>query len=277
MSQRITKSVFMAAVAGCMVFLQSSSLMAQNYAGVWKKSSFKHHVYVFDAAEWSKFVGFWKDYSNQGYRLKDLETRIIQGVPVFNGVFEKSGGRYALYRFAGWSNFTKKWKELADDGMRLVDIETYKYGGQQYFVGVWRAGNDGYALYCLNGFDALAQKRVELASQGKRLIDVESFVENGKQLYVGVWRSGNGGHALYQYSSWDSFRAKRSELTSGGLRLVDYEKFKTASGQTKYLGVWRAGQYSETFYSNISWEDFVTKTFAYEQQQRYIVDFDFMK
>ncbi|MEM8525259.1 MAG: M12 family metallopeptidase [Bacteroidota bacterium] len=194
------------------------------YDGVFEKAGGGAHAF-YQYNSWSAFTNKWKELSEDGYRLVDIETFKSGSKRYYSGVFHKMSGKYALYQYSSWSSFTNKWKELSEDGYRLVDIETFRSGDRQYYVGVYLAGTDGYALYNYNSWSAFTNKWKELARDGIHLIDFERVRVGSSYKYLGVYRKKSNGTYLWHNVNWNSFKNKWKELGEQGYNIVDFEHY----------------------------------------------------
>jgi CubicO group peptidase (beta-lactamase class C family) len=190
--------------------------------------------------DWTAFTTTWSQWSNEGYRLIDLDTTVRGGVRRYTGVYQPGSGGYALWAGVDWNSFVSKWSELSSQGLRLVDFETYLEGGQRVYTGVYLPGTDGYALWVGVDWNNFVAKWQELSGQGLRLVDIEVWEDGGQLRYGGVFRAGTDGYALWVGDSWNGFSKKWMELSAVGLRLVDLEPY-TFQGARLYAGVFRAG------------------------------------
>ncbi|MEM6698410.1 MAG: M12 family metallopeptidase [Bacteroidota bacterium] len=192
------------------------------YDGVFEKAGGGAHAF-YQYNNWGSFTTKWKELSEDGYRLVDIETFVSGGKRYYSGVFHKMGGKYALYRYSSWSSFTSKWSELSGKGYRLVDIETFQSGGKQYYLGVYLAGTDAYALYNYNSWTSFTNKWKELSRKGIHLIDFERVKVGSSYKYLGVYRKKSNGTYLWHNVNWNSFKNKWSELGAQGYNIVDFE------------------------------------------------------
>jgi hypothetical protein len=102
-------------------------------------------------------------------------------------------------------------------------------------------------------------------------IPAESLASSSKPIkYVGVWRGGLGrGYRFNPAADWSSFAAKNKEHVDQGLRLVAISSYyEFDERESKYSGVWRAGQGSDAQLVTpaIDWNTFAAKTEQYRDQ-----------
>jgi Bacterial tandem repeat domain 1 len=206
--------------------------------GVWQEGGDPYYLWV--GVDWQGFTAKWKELSNQGLRLVDIEPFTEDGKLLYAGVWRSGNDGHFLWKAADWKSFTAKWKELGEKKLRLMDVETFVEGGKRGFLGVWREGSDGYALWAAPSWQTFTEKWKELSKNGQRLIDIEAYDQAGATHYVGVFRAGSGGHFLWKADSWKDFTAKWNELDKKNLKLIDYERI-AEGGAFKYVGVFRSG------------------------------------
>lgn len=101
------------------------------YTGVFHAGKGGHALWVGD--DWSGFEKKWKEFSNSGLRLINLETFVAGKTRRYAGVFREGTGRHALWVNDDWGGFEKKWRELSEKNLRLTDIEilSLKSGSRQ--------------------------------------------------------------------------------------------------------------------------------------------------
>jgi hypothetical protein len=117
----------------------------KQYAGVFRSGGDGHYLWV--GVEWAAFEAKWKELSDSGLRLVDLETYREENKRLYAGVFRAGSDGHFLWAGVEWPAFQGKWKELSQKGFRLIDLETYKDGDRRLYAGVFRAGSDGHFLW----------------------------------------------------------------------------------------------------------------------------------
>ena len=145
------------------------------YAGVFRAGKDAHFLWV--DVDWKSFEKKWKELSDKGLRLIDIETWMEGKTCRYAGVFRAGKDAHALWVGDDWDGFEKKWKELSDEGLRLIDIETWMEGKTCRYAGVFRAGKDAHALWVGDDWDGFEKKWKELSDKGLRLIDIETWME----------------------------------------------------------------------------------------------------
>ena len=138
------------------------------YAGVFRAGTGAHALWAGD--DWAGFEQKWKELSQKGLRLIDLETYTIGSTRRYTGVFRAGSGGHALWVGDDWKGFHDKWQEFSAQGLRLIDLETYNGGGARRYAGVFREGNGKHALWVGDDWDGFERKWKELSADGLRLI-----------------------------------------------------------------------------------------------------------
>ncbi|MET0218217.1 MAG: hypothetical protein ABW205_09875 [Burkholderiales bacterium] len=93
------------------------------FAGVLREGTDAHALWVGD--DWDGFKAKWKQLSDDGLRLIDLETYVEGSTRKYAGVFRAGTDAHALWVGDDWDGFRAKWKELSGGGLRLVNIGVY--------------------------------------------------------------------------------------------------------------------------------------------------------
>ncbi|MGH9160001.1 MAG: serine hydrolase domain-containing protein [Vicinamibacteraceae bacterium] len=231
----------------------------------------KHATYRVDT--WPQLVHKWRMLHGAGLRLQDLEVlEYDNGKRIYGGVWLPGAGKQALYRFDNWNAFVGKWTGLNGEGYRLIDIERVRHGNEIWYYGVWQGGTGTYALYHYKSWSAFTDKWNELNHKGLRLIDIDMSEHNGVMSYIGVWRGGTGKYALYNYGSWDELVNKWQTLGPQGYQLIDMDVVRRANGETRYVGVWRAGSPKRALYRYTHWNAFKRKWAELAEQGYALVD-----
>lgn len=246
--------------------IPTAPVSPRNYVGVFRAGNDPHAFWVGD---WDSFQAKWKELSNAGLRLVDLETFVDGNKRLYSGVFRAGTDAHALWVGLEWDNFKAKWEELSKKGLRLINLQTYFEGSKQLYAGVFRAGTYPYALWVGMDWQAFTAKWEAESKKGLRLIDVSTYSQGGKQLFNGVFGSGTDAYALYSYE-WAAFIAKWEELSKQGLRLVSLDSY-VQNGKRFFIGAFRAGK--DGYYLwNSDWKSFSAKWKEVSQQGLRLVD-----
>jgi hypothetical protein len=238
----------------------------RNFIGVYGPGKDGYALWV---AEWGSFVNKWKELSQAGLRLVDIETYSEGNKRMFAGTYRAGNDRYALWGGADWNNFQAKWTEYSKQGLRLISMKTYFEGNRRLYVGVFRAGSDAHAMWSGLDWNTFCAKWDEASKGGLRLLDVSSYLEGGKRYFNGVFRAGTGGYALWG-SDWSSFVNKWKEFSANGLRLIDLHAYPE-NGKLAVIGVYRAG--TDGYYLwNADWNGTIAKWQELSQSDLRLVD-----
>ena len=121
-----------------------------------------------------------KEYSDKGYRVSDLDCYKSGGKLKYAAIWEKNqpGRAWAARREMSGTAFQNWWKKYRDQGMRIVDVEVCpgKNGSGTTYAAVWRENADRY--------DWAARKTVENA--------LKNYVDNSDAPGVGAAVVRNG-------------------------------------------------------------------------------------
>ncbi|OYT20556.1 MAG: hypothetical protein CCU26_05755 [Nitrospira sp. UW-LDO-01] len=89
-----------------------------------------------------------KEYSEQGYRVADLDCYNRNGNLTYAAIWEKNspGRSWAALREMSAQGLANNWKKYADQGMRVVDIELCpaKSGKGTEYAALWRENDDRF-------------------------------------------------------------------------------------------------------------------------------------
>lgn len=258
-------------IAGVVLLVPPAAEAQRYYGGVWEAGADRHAMWV--GQSWDGFEAKWKELSQDGKRLVDLEVYTSNGKRRYAGVWRAGTGGHYLFVGKTWHDFVIKWEELNPKGLRLIDIETYTVDGDRLWAGVWREGSGGYYLWVGQTWSAFKSKWDELKGKNLRLIDIEVYQTSKGRRYAGVWRAGHDRHYLWVNKPWSAFRAKWEELSDDGLRLVDLETY-TVDGKRRYTGVWRESTGKYALRVGVDYENFRTRWYDYAQDGRRLVDLE---
>ena len=121
-----------------------------------------------------------QQYSDQGYRVADLDCYANNGKLRYAAIWEKNqpGRAWAARREMSAKGLRNWWKKYADQGMRVIDIEVCPApsGGGVRYAAVWRENDERY--------DWSGRKTVEQA--------MKNYVDNSDAPSVGVAIMRNG-------------------------------------------------------------------------------------
>lgn len=174
----------------------------------------------------------WNFLKSRGYHLTDFDCSGI----VWNGIFKKMNGQFAMWRNFEQDAFNIKWQEMNSAGYRLYDLETYLFGGKRYWAGLFRKMTGKHALFRNFSTTAFGTKREELAQQGLKLVDIEVYSDNTGLKWSGVWLEGEDG-PLNRNVLYNDFINLINSRSSSGYQLMDVESYLDG-GMRKWAGVW---------------------------------------
>jgi CubicO group peptidase (beta-lactamase class C family) len=185
----------------------------------------------------------WQQYKNDGYRLVDQESYVLNGTRYYAGIWieNRENLPWASWRNLSDTEFSSKFQEYKNAGYMPVDIEGYPTDSGLRYAVIWVKNVDGikWAEWRDLSSEAYGAKFDEYDSD-YRVLDVESYHDNGKQYYAGIWIENTDGRGWYQWRDMTStaFGDKWLQLRDAGYRLTDYDVYPTSSGW-RYAGVWR--------------------------------------
>jgi CubicO group peptidase (beta-lactamase class C family) len=174
----------------------------------------------------------WNFLKSRGYELTDFDCTDN----LWNGIFKKMSGQFAMWRNLEQDAFNTKWQEMNNAGLRLYDLETYVISGKRYWAGLFKKGTGKYALFRNFSTADFGTKRDELANQGYKLIDIEVYSDASGLKWSGVWVEGTDGPLNRNYA-YNDFISLVNTRSSSGYQLLDVETYMDGSTR-KWAGVW---------------------------------------
>lgn len=214
------------------------------YAAIWQKNTDQRGWAAYRDLSHEAFSQKWNEYKDQGFRLIDQESYILNGRRYYAGVWMENveNAPWLSYRNVSSEDFSEKFDTYTRQGFRMIDIEAYPQGRGTSYAAVWVKNTENLGWYTHRGMTSsdFSEKFETYAQRGFRLLDVESYRVNNQQRYAGIWvRNTNGrgwlaNRNLTADSFGDMWKARKDE----GYRLVDFEAYPTGSG-TRYAGIWR--------------------------------------
>jgi len=110
------------------------------YAGIWVKNKDNLKWAAWRNLTSSQFSVKFKQYSNAGYRMIDIESYRQGTKQLYAGIWVKNtnGRSWKEYRDQTASGYKKKWTELNAKGYRLIDIEVYSTSKGKRYASIWR-------------------------------------------------------------------------------------------------------------------------------------------
>lgn len=242
------------------------------FAGVWEQGNQKQLLRR--GLTTLAFDQEWRDLSDAGYRLKDIEVwKDGNGSLRWDGVFTEGSGAYALWSNFSTTDFDAKWREMTAEGKHLIDVETYEVNGTRLWVGVFEEATGNSALWTNFSTEDFGTKWQEMSDVGYRLIDLETYLINGDRKWVGAFVEGSGGYAMYRNYNGTDFSAKRTELKNQGFKLIDIETYLSGNNRL-WAGVWRVDTDQEYLNRNISFCEFLDKDSTWRAAGYILADFE---
>jgi CubicO group peptidase (beta-lactamase class C family) len=215
----------------------------QRVAAVWQRNTDNRGWAEHRNLDTNQFHDKWTEYKDQGYRLVDQESYVLNGQRYYAGIWvqNKENLAWASYRNLTSEEFSQKFDEFKNAGYLMVDVEGYSTGDGLRYAMIWvkNTENLAWAEYRNLSSDGFAQKFDELKAT-HRMWDVESYRHNGVQYYAGIWVENKNGRGWSEYRdmSETGYRNRWYRMRDLGYRLIDFEVYDTANGE-RYAGIWR--------------------------------------
>lgn len=189
----------------------------------------------------AKFIKKGEQLTQQGLRLIDVETKVVDGKRKYAGLWIGGQGTNLFEGPIGPVPFGKSMKAKRKQGLRLVDFEIFrtKNGGRRY-LGVWRPGRGEEILTGRMQQKAFLARGEKLTKQGLRLKDVEIERINGKLMYTGLFQSGSGTNLITSPKTRAKFIQQRDKFAAKNIELIDVERIRRP-GPDRFVGVWASG------------------------------------
>jgi CubicO group peptidase (beta-lactamase class C family) len=208
------------------------------YAGIFRRASTSEQHVI--GLTWSSFVSQWQTKSAAGLRLNDLEVYFVNGVQLFDGVFEPGTDGYYLWAGSDDVQLQAKITELSASGLRMVDVASYMDVGGRRWVGVWRSGAGNQIVRLADSQFAFQVKAAAAASLGLQPTTIEVVDDAGTLKYSGIFRPGTDSAQVLYASSWNALSDRWLALSRTGYRLADAHAV-ISNGKRLYAAVFRAG------------------------------------
>ncbi len=252
-------------------FLLPTWLTAQvTYSGVWIAGKDRK---LWADANWISFKSKWEELNNQGYRLIDIETAVVNGERHYSGVWEEGSDAYKLWVGMDWQTLKSRWDQLKSQNLRLVDLEVYTENGQRQFIGVWRQGTYRQKILVDATLESLKATDKKLRKQDYRLTDVEAYLQNGQHKYAGVWNEGNYLTLMLTGLNVATFQQIAEGLRENDFRLIDVE-IVPEDGEETYIGLWREGSVRQEVLSHLPWQQFLREWKQLRDNQMVLEDLE---
>lgn len=215
----------------------------QRVSAVWQRNTDNRGWAEHRNLNSTQFHDKWTQYRDQGYRLVDQESYVLNGSRYYAGIWvqNKENLGWASFRNLTSQEFSDKFTQYRDAGYLMVDVEGYSTGSGLRYAMIWvkNTENLSWAEYRNMSSAEFGDKFDELKAT-HRVWDIESYRHNGVQYYAGIWveNKNNRGWAEYRDMSATGYRNRWYRMRDLGYRLVDFEVYDTNNGE-RYAGVWR--------------------------------------
>jgi CubicO group peptidase (beta-lactamase class C family) len=191
----------------------------------------------------SQFSERFKQYSDQGYRITDVDAYPTSSGLRYAMIWVKNTDRrgWAEHRDMTSEAYNKKWAEYKAKNYRPIDIEMYKNNGKWYYAGIWVENKERLSWKSnrnltgkVYGEQFLVRKKA-----GFRLIDVEVTDTPQGPRYAAIWvqNKDKTQWAQLRNMSRTSYQAEVNKRSADNFRIVDFECY-TISGQERYAAIW---------------------------------------
>ncbi|MCB0121558.1 MAG: serine hydrolase, partial [Caldilineaceae bacterium] len=215
----------------------------QRVSAVWQRNTDNSGWAEHRNLDTNQFHDKWTQYKDQGYRLIDQESYLLNGSRYYAGIWvqNKENLAWASFRNLTSQEFADKFTEYKEAGYIMVDVEGYSTGSGLRYAMIWvkNTENLAWAEYRNMSSAEFGEKFDELKDD-YRVWDIESYRHNGVQYYAGIWveNKNNRGWAEYRDMTETGYRNRWYRMRDLGYRLVDFEVYDTNNGE-RYAGVWR--------------------------------------
>lgn len=227
-----------------------------------------------------KFSKKFKEYSDKGYLMIDVDAYAANGKILYAMVWQKNTDKrgWAEHRDMTSDKYHERWTEYNNKGYRPIDVEAYKKNGKILYAGIWIQNKEGLAWSSKRNLSSSQYSTYfkNQSDKGFRVIDIEVYKIGSKTRYAAIWIKNNDNLAWAQYRNMtrENYQKRVNEFSAKGYIVEDYERYKTGS-KTRYAAIWvkRSGiQYqvrtnrSERDYANL-WREYNDKGYR-------LVDFE---
>jgi len=245
----------------------------KKFIGVWRKTS--DDVIIRRGLKTINFNKEWNFLNSNGYHLEDIEVfKNEEGTLLWDGIFKKGSGKYAMWRNFDQTGFHNKWEEMNSLGYRLYDLETYVLNNKRLWAGLFKKGTGKAALRRNLSKSAFNYTIEEYKQLGLKLIDTEVFVSESEIKYSGVWIAGNEEIIFGVYYNFLDFSNYNRNITALGYRLIDIEPY-TKNGSVTYVGIWDKSPQDQKYTLGINYCSFMDNHDNYSSEGYELIDIEF--
>lgn len=252
-------------------------LNAQQFSAIFRASDAK--MEYAEALPWESFVIKADNFSQQGYRLTNIETTGKGKDRKYWGVFTESALKDTLVKVTNWPDFVKAKRAMAKAGYLLAVVQAYAISETDaHYLGVWyKDGKDTpHKIWKLDSSESLTQKTEEMAKIQYYIQEVETFLSpSGTATYLAIYHYSPIPVRNYVAVQTDSktFTTDLWQRTQSNVRLIDFEHFDAKDG-AYYLGVYQPGTYEAQFISKLEQASFNGKWEQLEKENLQLVSWE---
>ena len=181
------------------------------------------------------------DLVNDGLRLIDIETSVLNGSRGFAGLFVEGSGNNFFVVDRSRAGLRESMTELQDAGLRLSDFEVYDTPRGRRFAGVFTPGGGRRELLRPMSIEDFLGRKDLMRTRDMRLVDVEAVVINGQARFMGLYSSEAPPAVFSGFRPRREFLDLRDRMTSDGWELFDFERINNAQGNNVFYALWREG------------------------------------
>ncbi len=228
------------AIAAMLLPLAGHAAQELTFEAVWHSGSASN--FVTGPQSRAEFIATGETLTQQGLRLVDVESALVNRERVYSGVWVTGTGTNLFIGPMGAIDMREEREARLQQNLRLADFEIFRTpeGGRRY-LGVWAPGTGEEVLTGPMQEEAfLARGQTLVEDRDLRLIDVEVERVSGVLLYHGLFRSGVGGNFLTTPRRRGNFIELRDQMVADGFELVDFERIGSGVS-ARYVGVWSTG------------------------------------
>jgi CubicO group peptidase (beta-lactamase class C family) len=216
---------------------------AYRVGSVWQQNTDNRNWRLLRDLTSAQFSDAWNEARDDGLRLVDQETYILNGTRRWAGVWIRNveGYGWASYRGMTRSQLTTRAAEQRTAGRMPIDVDQYVTSDGVRYAAAWVRNAESLGVRFEYGIASS-----EFASKFNqyratyRMLTVTSVRTSAGQRYSGIWVSNRNGRGWSQYRDMTAqgFNNRWNRAYDEGYRLVAFDRYET-SGGTRYAGVWR--------------------------------------
>jgi len=190
----------------------------------------------------SEYQAYWEDARDDGYRLVEHETYLVDGHRRFAGIWIRNveGLAWASKRGQTNAEFKSTFAEYRDAGLMPIDFDEYKTSVGMRYSTVWVARQTAGWLLFRNltrseWKQAFADNKAEF-----RVLSFESVRTSNGQRYGGIFVTNDNGRgwAFRRDMGLTAYKNYWYRYRDLGYRQVGLDRYETSNG-TRYASIWR--------------------------------------